>query len=468
MSQDISLINSTLPSEVENYIISAFLDAPNLVKFSLVNKRASLFLSNEKFKELFADRHPHLCKSAESLQKKFQYLCDRYPTKCWKIASCVFETGNLNFTASVLSDGCVLEINFLEGAISRAKPELKKICGKDYEDWDSPIHQAWLEHVKTKDVLGDNPEAFVDSIVQERKEEFAKILSKNQPIENTIHEIVAFDERLLPYANYVRYQRLEETRKELASTVDTAEIQLEGLKNPENGQPNLTQFECVLDKFFHDALKDQLIELINNQKPLTDEECKLILSKFNVIIEAWAKGSSRFGSHHALSAYRSLTLNSLIFWKTKVYSAQATANAIKMKPFLYEFAYNHLLTLYAKKPIDSFTLDSFEKILTGLCFMFTGQRNSVIIGQDLLKAIYVQHHLVATDPTNLPIIPENIKSLTNHVYQVSINAYAEQQFSAISADGTVKFAQKISDALGIPNNIVLQDLNEAIHKKTSV
>ncbi len=40
MSQDTSLINSTLPFEVENYIISAFLDAPNLVKFSLVRKNA--------------------------------------------------------------------------------------------------------------------------------------------------------------------------------------------------------------------------------------------------------------------------------------------------------------------------------------------------------------------------------------------------------------------------------------------
>ncbi len=79
MSQDISLINSTLPFEVENYIISAFLDAPNLVKFSLVNKRASLFLSNEKFKELFAERHPQLCKSVESLQKKFQFLCRCIP-----------------------------------------------------------------------------------------------------------------------------------------------------------------------------------------------------------------------------------------------------------------------------------------------------------------------------------------------------------------------------------------------------
>ncbi len=147
------------------------------------------------------------------------------------------------------------------------------------------------------------------------------------------------------------------------------------------------------------------------------------------------------------------------------YSAQAIAKANQLKLPLFEFAYNHALTLCAKDPIESYTLDVLEKIIRHLDVFCFGQKHNVIIELDLLRAIYVQHHLVATDPTNLPVIPENIKPFADHVYQASINAYAEQQFGAISADGTVKFAQRISDALGIPNNIVLQDLNEAVHKR---
>src|SRR5579871_3853206 len=143
MSQNVSLIvDGTLPLEVEQFILTNYLGATDLVKYRLVRKSASVFLDEAKFKELFRDRHPFLCKRDKPLEIQFKYLCDIYPSKCWKVASCVFETGNLKFCDSFINEGIKIQVKNLEDQINHLEAELEKVCGKGWEDPVSPIRQA--------------------------------------------------------------------------------------------------------------------------------------------------------------------------------------------------------------------------------------------------------------------------------------------------------------------------------------
>ena len=450
MSQNISLIkDGVLPLEVEQFILTAFLSRPDLLGYRLVRTSASIIFDEKKFKELFGDRHPDLCKSVKPLEIQFQYLLGRYPDKCWKVASCVFETGNLKFTASLAHEGWLLEVKLLEDEISRKEPKLKKLWGDYYQHSASQCHQAWLAHTETQNALGNDAEAFADSIVKERKLELAMILSKIQPVEDTFHEIIAFDERLLPYANFMRHKMLKEAGDDLFVEVRNAKVQLAWFKNP----GGLFLFKYRLGKFFKDALKDQIVQLINKQEPLTGEECDFILSRFNVWIEAWRNDYD--WPDYAKSAYREL----IPFFPN-------SANAKKIKPLLSEFAYKHIINLHANKPIESHTLSSLNECKLNVNLSFTFEKHEVNIMLDYLQAIYEHYHLINADGRNPSLIPANIKTLTDWVYANAIPLYAHQPPAAISESTTNTLAKKLSYLSGIPLETVLRDLDIAIKQSS--
>ncbi len=408
-----------------------------------------IFLSNDKFKELFADRHPQLCKSVESLQKKFQFLCDAYPTKCWKIASCVFETGNLNFTASVLNDGYLMEIKTRDNQIKEYKSELKKICGDFPYDPASPIHLAWVEHAKTKDVLGDQPGRFTLPILQEKKDKFGEILFKEQPVEETFREIIAFDKRLLPYANHIRYEKMEADRSNLQWHLDIAE----------GSVSTVDQFTRRLEWFFQCELDVQLREMIVKQEPLTDEDCEVFLSALKI----WANAQHWSDLTSAIETYlRTVALSYFSSQLPHDISIQTKANAKKIRGILNNYPFHREINKYAKKPIESHNIDSLKneiKNILSLSFL-KGPGFSELA---LLEPIYEHHGLDIQNPSS---IPENIRILTDYVYKEAIRVFVAQPFSGVSTvRSRADFAQKLGDVCGISLDIVHQDLMTAIRNK---
>ncbi len=462
MSQDISLINSTLPFDVEKYIISAFLDAPNLVKFSLVNKSASIFLSNEKFKELFAERHPHL-KDSKSFVKKVQILSESLPSNCWKIVSCVFHTGSLNFSESLVRQGCTIKVKILEDKIERQTLELKRIGGSDEQDSDSLIHKAAVEHEKTGLEIPS-----VETIIQGREEEFEAIDeltlafihldsfkdldSAINVFENCANKWIAFDNRLLPAVNSGRCKYLECYRQMVKWNLFIDETDLSEIKNSKSGTLNLSGYKQSLESFFRDAYKYWMDAILDKRGPLTEEDCNAFRAAFSL----WAP----------VSGQDDLISSAFFFLKRQTMMQPVDHNAInphynsnleKIDQVLGELCFNHLVDSYAKQPLGYFSITNFEEQINKLHLLYHGIALTVINDQ-LLKAIYSQHHL-RENPTP---IPENITAITVAVYTKLVLSIAEQSNSVTMQEIEAEAERVNMIFSGISKETVVGDLVKAI------
>jgi hypothetical protein len=166
-----------VPSDVQKIIISKC-SPGGLIKLSGVNKEASTLLTNEVFKKLFNDQHPHLA----IFDKLFWKLRSNHPTNCWKVACQVMDSSwkgyqRENKTVSIalrLSPSFVQEANsdVLAMKSQRTKHEerIKEICGAHYEDPNSPIDQAWKGYKKNEEEYYSLYNEYIEELEQIGKE----------------------------------------------------------------------------------------------------------------------------------------------------------------------------------------------------------------------------------------------------------------------------------------------------------
>ncbi len=112
-----------------NRYIASFLNNQDKVILSGVNHAAfNLFSNKLYFKLVFRSDHPALVKSPVFNDKQcvIQYLCDRHPTNCWKVLSCMFQTGIFTFSRSFLSEAIPFEIEKLKKERATLQAQLNK------------------------------------------------------------------------------------------------------------------------------------------------------------------------------------------------------------------------------------------------------------------------------------------------------------------------------------------------------
>ncbi len=271
-------------SDVDISIITFFENKEKIV-FSGVNKASYQTLTNNNyFKKLFELHHPELSTSNTFNNKKnvIQYLCDRHPTNCWKVASCVFQTGRLNFSSLFLNAAIPCEIKELIEQQAALKTQLVEVSAK--------FDQAKLEHEQTQHLLASNNsnrEAKRTVMSMNRQAEFAnfhqnivpnlqtKLAPRMPTKDDALQSYLEFDGRLLPVINLATYQGLNRAKESLETSLEGVKDSLIKLQKPDFVFNNEKNKICAL---LNCNLVEFILEFVKKPENLNERDIAIVKS----------------------------------------------------------------------------------------------------------------------------------------------------------------------------------------------
>ncbi len=424
------IISSSLNSDAENLIVGRYLSPCEQITYSGVNKAARQALSNEYFKKLFEERYPHH-------KNQFQFLSERYPDNCWKVALYVFETGNLKFNQSFLREGCSAVIKILDKRIDESNAKRIKICGDFPYDPASPIHRAWVEHAKTNNSLALDEIAFVDKFVNERKDNLQEVAFH---LINEGNSRVFFPDGQLPrWINLLEYQILESSREQIVlSITDAINTQMKFTRDT-------NELKTSLESFFSEILFDEMdmCAFAEKPNPITHEDWCHFLAVFN----GWAQ-ANHFDLETAIKTFRSKTICHGDLTSGDI--SHTIPNLEKIRGKLNNLLFNHVIQCCVPELHEDCSNGKFEKNIRKIHSQFP-HVYPLLIKLGLLNAIHKSN--ILKDRTSFT-------STAKLVYQEILSSIANGSF--ILSRSVEAVAKNIHDACGIPLETVLEDIEKAI------
>ncbi len=266
-----------------DYRVANFLTNQDKIVFSGVNRTTyQLFSNNFYFKLVFQSDHPGLVKSAVFKDKHcvIQYLCDRHPTNCWKVLSCMFQTGIFTFSRS-----------FLNAAIPFEIEKLKKeqvILEAQLDETTPLLQEAELAHNQTKYLLeSDNAvdEALRIMVFADREAEFKNHMANavDRTKENWMEAALAialdFDGRLLPVANLKKYQLLKDQEQGIKYNLDAVKRSLSTLENSDMSTFVFQNEKIKINDLYFTNLRKYMFEISRKTEKLTPVDLEEFSSK---------------------------------------------------------------------------------------------------------------------------------------------------------------------------------------------